>query len=71
MGKFIHPIGALIDDIRHKTPKSFGNKDENGYYKRAEYNGKKIPYHFWLGRIFACIRILRGKGMVVYYKEDE
>lgn len=64
-------VGALIDDVINKTPISLGNKDANGYLKRAEYNGKKLPYHLRFNKIIACIRILRGRGMVVYYKEDE
>mgnify|MGYP000542487603 CR=1 FL=1 len=66
------PVGALIDDIINRTTKrDLENKDANGFIKRGEYNGKKLPYHLRLNKIIACIRILRGRGMVVYYKEDE
>ena len=66
------PVGALIDDIINKTPnRDLNNKDVNGFIKRYERNGVKLPYHLRFNKVIACIRILRGRGMVVYYKEDE
>lgn len=66
------PIGVLIDDIIYRTTKrDLDNKNINGYIKRTFHNGKKLPYHLRFNKIIACIRILRGRGMVVYYKEDE
>jgi hypothetical protein len=66
------PVGALIDDIiRKTTKKDLDNKDINGFMKRNERNGNKLPYHLMFNKVIACIRILRGRGMVVYYKEDE
>ena len=70
--KIIHPVGALIDDVRNKTPEIIRILDKKGFMKRGVIsNGKKVPYHGWIERIVACIRILRDRGMVVYYKEDE
>ena len=66
------PVGALIDDIINRTTRrDLDNKDINGFIKRYECNGKKLPYHLRFNKVIACIRILRGRGMVVYYKEDE
>lgn len=50
------PVGVLIDVLVKNT----GTPLE-----------RKLPYHLWFNRIIACIRILRGRGMAVYYKEDE
>tara|TARA_R110000772_G_scaffold231620_1_gene342823 strand:- start:305 stop:511 length:207 start_codon:yes stop_codon:yes gene_type:complete len=66
------PVGTLIDDIINKTQnRDLNNKDVNGFIKRYERNGGKLPYHLRFNKVIACIRILRGRGMVVYYKEDE
>jgi len=70
----MRPVGVLIDDIVSR--KGMGvlrlkNKDKDGYFKRDISKGVKIPYHLRFNKLIACIRILRGRGMVVYYKEDE
>jgi len=72
----LKPAGVLIDKIvnaEHKKDYLNGDvaTDVKTYIVRPKLNGKRWQLMSFWKRIRACWRVLTGKGLVIYYKEDE
>lgn len=68
----IKASGVLIDNLIKAEHKRDDKKiNSTNYILRPKVNGKRIKLMNFIKRIRGCWRILRGKGLVIYYKEDE